>query len=60
MRLDGSYRVEPKSISFANMDQEEFERLYSETLNVLLKHVYKQKISQEELEEIVNKYMEFM
>jgi hypothetical protein len=39
-RLDGSVRVEPKSISFASMDEEEFERLYSNVLNVLLEKIF--------------------
>lgn len=38
-RLDGSVRIEAKSVSFARMDQEEFERLYSDTINAVLKHV---------------------
>lgn len=38
-RLDGSVRIEAKSISFARMDQEAFERLYSDTINAVLKHV---------------------
>lgn len=29
-------RLEAKSISFANMSEEEFEALYSETINVIL------------------------
>lgn len=32
----GEVRLEAKSISFANMSEEDFERLYSETINVIL------------------------
>lgn len=32
----GEVRAEPKSISWANMDQEEFNRLYNDVLNVIL------------------------
>ena len=35
-RADGTFRIEPKSISFAKMEADEFERLYSKTLDVLL------------------------
>jgi hypothetical protein len=34
--LDGRMRVKAKSISFANMEQDEFERLYSAVADVLL------------------------
>ena len=37
--IKGEVRVEAKSISFDNMEQDEFEGLYSETINVILKHV---------------------
>lgn len=33
----GEVRAEPKSISWANMDDEEFSRLYNDVLNVILK-----------------------
>jgi hypothetical protein len=59
IRLDGSVRIEPKSISFANMEEEEFEKLYSATINVFLKHVYGAGMSREEVDRIVNQYMEF-
>ncbi len=39
-RLDGSVRVDAKSISFASMDDEEFERLYSSVINVLLEKIF--------------------
>lgn len=38
-RLDGSFKLEAKSISFAQMNEETFEKLYSETINVILKHI---------------------
>ena len=34
--IDGRIRIEPKSISFAAMTEEEFEKLYSATVNVVL------------------------
>jgi hypothetical protein len=59
IRLDGSVRVEPKSVSFASMSQEEFESLYSKTIDVLLKHVYGQGMTPEELNQIVERYLSF-
>lgn len=40
IRLDGSTRVTPKSISFGKMDQSEFEKLYSAVIDVLLKSIF--------------------
>ena len=59
VRLDGSVRVEPKSISFASMSQEEFEGLYSSTINVLLKYVYGSGMTAEEIDRIVDEYLRF-
>jgi len=41
VRLNGDIRTEAKSISFANMDDDEFEKLFSKTIDVILKHVCK-------------------
>lgn len=38
-RLDGTARVNAKSISFAQMDEAEFENLYSATIDVILRKV---------------------
>jgi len=59
IRLDGTSRPEAKSISFANMDQEEFEKLYSKTIDVLIKNVYGSSLDADGLNEIVNKYLQF-
>ena len=58
-RLDGSTRIEAKSISFANMSEDEFEDLYSKTIDVLLKYVYDKDMTKEEIDNIVAKYLEF-
>jgi len=58
-RLDGSVRVEPKSISFAKMEEDEFQKLYSATIDILLKHVYGQDMDSEQLNNIVNQYLSF-
>lgn len=39
IRVDGTTRIEPKSISFASMGQEEFEKLYSATVDVILQKI---------------------
>lgn len=59
IRLDGSTRIVADSISFANMEEETFTKLYSATIDVLLKHVYKSKLSEAELQNIVDQYMSF-
>ena len=38
-RLNGDVRIEARSISFANMSEDEFEKLYSATIDVILKNV---------------------
>lgn len=39
-RMDGSCRPEAHSISFANMEEDEFARLYSAVLDVLLDRIF--------------------
>jgi hypothetical protein len=38
--IDGTVRVEAKSISYANMDQADFEALYSALINVALAKIF--------------------
>lgn len=38
--LDGRMRVEAESLSFGNMEQDEFEQCYSALINAALKHVF--------------------
>jgi len=59
VRLDESVRVEADSISFANMTGEIFAELYNQSINVLLKRVYKSELSKEELDNTVNQYLSF-
>jgi len=58
-KMDGSYRMVAKSISFSGMEQEEFEGLYQATITVLLKNVYGSDMSREKLDNIVNEYLSF-
>lgn len=59
VRLDGSVRIEPRSVSFSRMTEEEFSELYNKTINVLLKHVYDANMTAKALDNIVNAYMSF-
>ena len=38
-RLDGDVTLEAKSIAFGNMSEDEFEKLYSACVDVILKHI---------------------
>jgi len=57
-RLDGSTRIEAKSISFGNMGEEEFEELYSRVIDVGLKHVLPN-YNKTELEKVVDELLTF-
>lgn len=39
IRLDNSTRIKAKSISFGSMSEEEFETLYTKTIDVIIKHL---------------------
>ena len=55
----GTVTLKARSISFANMEEYEFERLYNATINVILKQVYNSQLSREALDNIVNQVMSF-
>ena len=38
-RVDGTPRIKAKSISFGSMDEIEFEKLYTATIDAIVKHV---------------------
>jgi len=58
VRLNGETRIEPKSISFAAMDEDEFEDLYSKTIDVIIKHVLRN-YTGDELRSVIDQVMEF-
>lgn len=58
-RVDGSVRIEAKSISFAKMNEEEFAELYSSTVDVILKKILTN-YTEEELDRVVAELMGFM
>jgi len=59
-RLDGTARPEAHSISFANMDDDTFKELYSQTIDLFLKKIYgNTDMTAEELDGIVMQYIGF-
>lgn len=58
VRLDGSTRIEPKSISFGSMEQDEFEELYSKTIDVIIKYVLTN-YTGEDLQRVLREIEEF-
>lgn len=60
VRLNGEVRVEAKSISFDNMGQDEFEALYSASINAILLHVLtKHGLTDEKIRNAVDELMRF-
>ena len=58
--LKGEMRIEPKSIAFDAMEDDEFERLYSATINVLLQQVLSSKgYAAEDVDRLVNDILRF-
>lgn len=58
VRLDGSVCVSAKSISFANMDEDEFEKLYSAVIDVLLKRIFINQ-TRGDIENVVNNILAY-
>ena len=58
--LDGEMRLEAKSISFASMDDAQFEILYSAVADVILQKVLLNYAGREELDEVMNKVIGFL
>lgn len=58
-KIDGSFRIEPKSISFAKMDEDEFSALYNAVINVILKRVLVN-YDREELDRVINELIGYM
>lgn len=57
--LDGRLRLEAKSISFASMEQPEFEEVYNRCLDVLLQDVLSTYAGREEVNNVVEKMLRF-
>ena len=56
--LAGNLRLEAKSISFAQMEEEEFAKLYSDVINVILRHV-PETYSQSDINDAVERILGF-
>ena len=57
-RLNGDTRIEAKSISFGSMSEDEFEKLYSACVDVILQYVCTQ-YDGKMLDEVVEQAMAF-
>lgn len=58
--LDGRMRLEAQSISFANMDDLEFEKVYSAVADVILQKVLITYQGREELDKVIQEVMGFL
>jgi hypothetical protein len=58
--LDGHLKLEAKSISFAKMEQPEFEQVYSAVVNVLLAKVFTNYKGRAEVDEIIDQILNFL
>lgn len=58
IRIDGSTRIEPKSIAFHNMSEDDFEELYQKTIDVIIKHVLRN-YTGDELRAVIEQIEEF-
>lgn len=57
--LDGKLKLEPLSISFANMEEPEFNQVYNAVLDVLLQDVLKTYAGREEANKVVEEMLRF-
>jgi uncharacterized protein DUF1367 len=59
VNVRGEVRFEADSIAFGNMEEEVFEKLYNETINVILHKILRGKVPEARLREMANMVMEF-
>jgi hypothetical protein len=59
-RLDGTFRVEAKSLSFDSMSQEEREGVYSALIDVLLKNIFEGYTEQDVIQMIEKEVLNFL
>lgn len=59
-RINGEVRVRAKSISYANMEQDEFERVFSAIANVLLRGVLVRYKDRATLDNVINTILGFV
>jgi hypothetical protein len=58
VRLDGDVRIDAKSVSFGSMSHDEFDELYSKTVDVILQRILT-KYTREDLDRVVDEVMAF-
>lgn len=56
--IKGEVRMEAKSISFASMDEAEFDKLYQATITVIMKHILVN-YTKEEIDNVVSQLLDF-
>jgi len=56
--VNGNLKLRARSISFAKMDQDEFEKLYSATVNVILEKILTN-YTKDDLENTINQLLSF-
>lgn len=56
-KYDGSFRLVAKSISFAKMEETEFELLFSQTINILLEKILPKSYNDSKLRQAVDKIL---
>jgi uncharacterized protein DUF1367 len=59
VNLRGEVRMEADSIAFGKMDEETFEKLFSATIDVILRKVLRGKVPEARLREMVDAVLEF-
>ena len=58
--IDGTYKMEADSLSFGSMTQETFDSLYENILTVVMRKIpVLNKLNEDEIEDLVNKVLEF-
>lgn len=58
VNIKGDVKAQAKSISFGSMSEDEFEQLYSKTIDVLLKHVF-DNYTREDVDRVVDELIGF-
>ena len=59
VRLNGDAVKEADSLAWSSMTEDSFDKLYSASINVVLKEVYKMQMSEDELRNAVEEIMSF-
>jgi hypothetical protein len=58
VNLRGEVRLEPRSMAFSQMDENEFAHMYSATVDVILRRILT-RYTREDLDEVVNQLLRF-